>query len=228
PRAGARREVDRRVEARALPVADAGHRRELEPREQRRVARRARVAAGLGQDERDRLRLQLDAGRDHVALALARRIPDDGTAASLDRRDALLDAEPTGAPPAPGHGADHAAIGVAQTTLVALRQPVEQVDLEVHATAWRQRTERGSLERERDQRDGEAVTLQLGHGQAHAVDGDRALGGERFERPRRRLDPDPPALGLGLDPHDLAERVDVALHQVTLAGVARTQRELDV
>ena len=54
------------------------------------------MAARLGEDERERLRPQLDAGGDHVALALARGIPDDGAAAALDLRDDLLDAEPAG------------------------------------------------------------------------------------------------------------------------------------
>ena len=51
----------------------------------------------------------------------------------------------------------------------------EHVDLEVHRAAGRGRAERRALERLGNQRHREARVVDLGHGQRHAVHGDRAL-----------------------------------------------------
>jgi hypothetical protein len=133
------------------------------------------VTEHLREQEGKRLGLELRARRDHVALALARRIPDDHAAAGRDLRHDLLDAEPPGDTALPGHRRDHALKRAARATLVALREPVEQIALEVHAVADLEPAERRGCERYRHERDREAIAVHLRDGQADAVDGHRSL-----------------------------------------------------
>ena len=85
-----------------------------------------------------------------------------------------------------------------------------------------------SVERVRDQRDGEAGVVERRDGERRAVDGDRALLDAVAEHVRRRVEPDPAPVALRLDRADAADAVDVALHDVAAERLARPERRLDV
>src|SRR3954454_21200340 len=108
------------------------------------------------------------------------------------------------------------------------QQPLDvlggDVDLEVHEVAWLPRTEGRDLGRVWDHRDGEAIVEDGDDREAHAVDGDRALLDDVAQE-FAILHAD---LEVGHGPHDLAEAVDVTLHQMTAEAIAEPHRPFQV
>src|SRR5436309_2509011 len=104
----------------------------------------------------------------------------------------------------------------------------QHVNLQVDRGSRPGRAERRALERLGDQRDREPVLADVGDGQRHAVDGDRALLHHVAQQPGVGVDDDnagePLLPGLAHDP----QAVDVALHDVAAEPVGGPQRQLEV
>jgi hypothetical protein len=108
------------------------------------------------------------------------------------------------------------------------QQPADQVELEINPAASRQARQRGRRPGDRQEHDRETVLEHIGYGHADAVHRDGRLGRQLIAEPFRGTDPDPPGGTFFIDAHDLADGVDVPLHQVTIKRVSGRQRHLDV
>src|SRR4051812_15274418 len=104
----------------------------------------------------------------------------------------------------------------------------EDIDLEIDGSPLRRAAQRRALERLRDQRDREPVVADLGHGQRHAVDGDRPLLHDVAQQAGLGVDADDPREALLAHLAHDAETVDVALDDVTAEAVGGAQRQLQV
>src|SRR4051794_21093221 len=91
----------------------------------------------------------------------------------------------------------------------------EHVRLEIDLVARLECREGRHLERVRHQRDREAVLVEHGDGQGHAVDRHRALLDAVGEHGRGRVEPDTRAVAFCVDGADAADSVHVALDVVT-------------
>ena len=79
-----------------------------------------------------------------------------------------------------------------------------------------------------DERDGEAVVVELGHRQRHAVDGDRALLDQVTENVRRDVEPDALAVGFVVDGANGSDRVDMPLDVVPAERLSGPQGRLEI
>ena len=113
-----------------------------------------------------------------------------------------------------------------------LQVPRHEIDLQVQARAGFERGQRGHRERVRNEVHVEARAVDAVDGQAHAVHGDRALGGDEARQLVGRFDfEEPAALRIVRDrgePRHGSDAVDVAGHQVPSQPVGKAQRHLDV
>ena len=178
-------------------------------------------------------------GGDHeVALVLAVLVIDeDDELAATDVLDSLLDR-------GKGEASSTLRVAIAGTSqcraAFPVRSPIEpgseqalhvlrkHVDLEVDLVPGGERPERRHRERVRDEGNRETVLAEARHGEADAVDADRALLDAIAGEPVRDLDLDPHAISLGHGGRDPADAVDMPLHDVTPERLARPQRRLDV
>ncbi len=104
----------------------------------------------------------------------------------------------------------------------------QHVGLDVHPVAGPERPERGDGQGVRDEHDREAVGRDVDQGQAHAVDGDRAL--RDHQRGPGRVDREGEELPLALGPAlaEVGRGVDVPLDEVAAEAVADAERPLQV
>ena len=110
----------------------------------------------------------------------------------------------------------------------------DEVHLEVDPGARPQASERRHVECMRDQVDVEARAGDAIDGEARAVDGNRALGGNEARERRGRLDLEAEAalarrhLVDAIERDDGADAVDVPAHQVPAKPVGQPQRQLEI
>src|SRR5690606_41968253 len=76
--------------------------------------------------------------------------------------------------------------------------------------------------------DAEAVTRDLVHREAHAVDGDGPLARDVAREPRRQVDREHERARSGLDRGDAADAVHVAADQMAVERLAEGERRLEV
>ena len=177
------------------------HRRQVELVEALAGHRHADDARRVVQEEGDLLGRGELGRHDEVALVLAVLVVDhDDDLAAPDGGDGLLDLGERHASALPSWRSRRSTYLAITSTSRFTRSPGR-------------RAERGDLGRVRDDGHGEPVVGHVDHGEADAVDGDRALlddvagvGGVRIGRSGRGLD-------------DLADAVDVALHEVAAEAV---------
>ena len=104
----------------------------------------------------------------------------------------------------------------------------ENVGLEVDPVAGREVAEGRCGERVRDQGDSEAFGVERSDGEARSLEGDGALLDDVAEDLRRRVDPKPASVSLGIEPPDGAAAVEMALHVVAAERLAGSKRGLEV
>src|SRR5436853_3882386 len=88
----------------------------------------------------------------------------------------------------------------------------EEIDLEIHARSRAQVRESCNSARVRDDVDLEFRAFDGVHGEAHAVDCDRALASDVAREPRGGVDREAPAAAQLIEDAHRAHAIDVALH----------------
>src|SRR6185312_11735530 len=104
----------------------------------------------------------------------------------------------------------------------------DHVALEVDAIANLGAVQVGVLHGERHELHVEAIDAEAGHGQADAVDGDRTLVDQIRRQLRRKAHRQPVELRVLTQFLDIANRIDMALHEVTAEPAVGAQRTLQV
>src|SRR5690606_7807316 len=104
----------------------------------------------------------------------------------------------------------------------------QQIDLDVHRRAGPVVSDDRRIARMRHDVDAEAVARDLVHGQAHAVDGDRALARDVTREPGGQIDRDDERPGRRLDRGHARDAVDVAADEMAVERVAERKRRLEI